>query len=121
MRHGELTVGEVLTKLIAYERSPEKLEKGLSDTVSEIVNISGKSQRSVQRIVSLQILPPEVREAVRAGKLTMSQGYTFADNISHPGFAEILAEAPKMSYFNRYSMPLFPRYCGMEWRKPGIL
>ena len=44
-RHGEMTVEEVLTKLITYGRSPEKLEKGLSDTVSDTVKIKVKTSR----------------------------------------------------------------------------
>ena len=119
VRHGELTVGEVLSHFITYGRSPENLEKGISDTVSEIVNISGKSSRSVQRIISLQILPPEVREAVRAGKITVSQGYTLADNVSHPGFAEILAEALNGSMTNEALLKRFKDYGKTKRGRPS--
>ena len=91
--HGEVTVGEVLNHFITYERDAKRLETEVAETVSAIVKISGKTSRSAQNIISLQILPPEVREAIKTRKLTVSQGYVFAANVGHPGFTEILAEA----------------------------
>ena len=110
VRHGELTVEEVLNHLITYERDPKRVKTEIAETVSAIVKILGKSSRSLQNIISLQILPPEAREAVRMKKLTVSQGYIFADNVANPGFAEILAEALNGNMSNETLLKRFKEY-----------
>jgi hypothetical protein len=48
VRHGELTVGEVLNHLITYQRDAKRVKTEIAATVAAIVDISGKSIRSVQ-------------------------------------------------------------------------
>jgi len=48
-------------------------EKEVADTVSAIMNISGKSLRSLERICSLLNLPEEIQNALREGAIDVSQ------------------------------------------------
>ncbi len=92
-RAGVQEVGECLNNLMLFARSPERLKNEFVDTVSAIQNISGKSMRSVQRLLSLLRLPNEVKKGLSEGKITLSQGYVFASNLEHPRLEEIYQKA----------------------------
>jgi ParB-like chromosome segregation protein Spo0J len=72
---------------------PARVKKEVADTVSAIMNISGKSLRSVQRACSLLKLPEEIQNAIREGLIGVSQGYIFAANLDHPLLIEIFQKA----------------------------
>ena len=74
----------VMSELVNYDRSPDYVPEGFSDTVSEIVSISAKTTRTLLRTISLLKNPPEIQEAIRAGTLQVSQGYLFAANLECP-------------------------------------
>ena len=94
-RHGEegLDAEGIVNTMILVERDPDRVKKEVADTVSTIVNISGKSLRSVQRTCSLLKLPEEIQNALREGAIGVSQGYIFAVNLDHPNLMEIFQEA----------------------------
>jgi len=94
-RHGEegLDAEGIVNTMILVERDPDRVKKEVVDTVSTIMNISGKSLRSVQRTCSLLKLPEEIQNALREGAIGVSQGYIFAVNLDHPNLMEIFQEA----------------------------
>ena len=75
--------------MVNLEREPDRVKKEIADTVSTIVKISGKSLRSLERVCSLLKLPEEIQNALREGKLGVSQGYIFAANLNHPCLMDI--------------------------------
>lgn len=95
IRHAEegLDTDGIINAMILLEREPDRVKKEVVDTVSTIVKISGKSLRSLERICSLLKLPEEIQNALREGKLGVSQGYIFAANLDHPYLMDIFHEA----------------------------
>jgi len=77
-------VDGMMSDLINYDRSPEYVSKGFSDTVSETSKISAKSTRTMSRTISLLKLSPEIQAEIRSGNLPVSQGYLFAANLDCP-------------------------------------
>ena len=53
-----------MSELVSYDRRPEDLSKEIADTVSAIAEISGKSTRTMLRMLSLINLPEEIRMAI---------------------------------------------------------
>jgi hypothetical protein len=95
IRHAEegLDTDGIINTMILLEREPDRVKKEVVDTVSTIVKISGKSLRSLEMTCSLLKLPEEIQNALREGKLGVSQGYTFAANLDHPNLMEIFQVA----------------------------
>jgi hypothetical protein len=73
-----------MSEFVSYDRRPEDLPKEIADTLSAIAEICGKSTRTMLRTISLLKLPDEVQAAIRAGNLSVSQGYLFAANLDCP-------------------------------------
>jgi len=94
-RHGDeaFDTDGIINTMILVERDPERVKKEIVDTVSTIMNKSGKSLRSVQRGCSLLKLPDEIQTALREGLIGVSQGYIFAANLDHPLLMEIFQQA----------------------------
>ncbi|MCX5805339.1 MAG: hypothetical protein NT010_04615 [Proteobacteria bacterium] len=63
--------------------------------MSETVNISGKSIRTLHRTISLLKLSPEIQAAITAGNLPVSQGYLFATNLDCPDLMTIFTDILK--------------------------
>jgi len=80
-RHGELTLEQIITTVIAYSVAPGRLEKEMEVTVTSILDISGKSIASIRNTLFLLKLPKEIRDAVKTGQIGVSQGYIFAANL----------------------------------------
>jgi ParB-like chromosome segregation protein Spo0J len=95
VRHEEegLDVDGIISAIMNLERDPERVKKEITDTVSVISKISGKSTRSIVRSCSLLKLPEEIQNALREGTLGVTQGYIFSANLDHPSLMEIFAEA----------------------------
>ena len=115
-RHAEegFDVDGIINMMINLEREPDRVKKEVADTVSAIMNISGKSLRSVQRTCSLLKLPEEIQNALREGAIGVSQGYIFAANLDHPYLMDIFQKAVGEGFTND----------GLEkelkkWRKPA--
>jgi ParB-like chromosome segregation protein Spo0J len=95
VRHGDeaFDIDGIINTMINLERDPARVKKEVADTVSAIMNISGKSLRSVQRSCLLLNLPEEIQNAIREGLIGVSQGYIFAANLDHPLLMEIFQKA----------------------------
>ena len=78
----------VMSELVNYDRSPDYVPEGFSDTVSEIVSISAKTTRTLLRTISLLKTPDEIQAAIRQGNLNVSQGYLFAANLDCPDLSK---------------------------------
>jgi hypothetical protein len=65
-------------------------EPELSATVAEILNISGKSTRTMHGTILLLKLSDEIQAAIRAETLPVSQGYLFAANLECPDRANTM-------------------------------
>jgi ParB-like chromosome segregation protein Spo0J len=88
-RQGNVSLEEILNVLLTYDRGPERLPEAVAFTVNAIVNTSGKSISSLRRVFSLLRLPEEIRQALRTGKIGVSQGYLFAEAVDNPELMKI--------------------------------
>ena len=77
-------VNGVINELMNYNLKPDSVLKEVTDTLSVIAEISGKSTRTLLRTISLLKNPPETQTAIREGNLPVSQGYLFAANLDCP-------------------------------------
>jgi hypothetical protein len=78
-RHGDVTVHDVVNCCILFERDRERLDGAIAETVSAIGTITGKSIRSVQKMLAFLKLPDEMQEALKEGCLGLTKGYLFSD------------------------------------------
>jgi hypothetical protein len=58
-----------MSDLVKYDRRPETLSNASVATVATIIQISGKSTRTLLRTLSLLKTPPEIQEAIQACSL----------------------------------------------------
>jgi hypothetical protein len=95
IRHPEesLDAEGIINTMILVEREPERVKTDVVFTVNTIQKISGKSISSLKRSCSFLKLPEEIQNALREGKLGVSQGYIFAANLDHPNLLNIFQEA----------------------------
>ena len=77
-------VDGVMNELMSYNRRPDSVSEEIAETVSAIVEISGKTARTLYNGLSLLKLPSAIQVAIRAGTLPVSQGYLFAANLDCP-------------------------------------
>jgi ParB family chromosome partitioning protein len=91
---------EVMKELVNYDRGSQYAAEGFSDTVSEIVEIVGKTTRTLFRTISLLKLIPKIQTAISDGTLLVSQGYIFAANLGSPDFFTIFDEIIKTPVTN---------------------
>ncbi|MCX5805483.1 MAG: ParB/RepB/Spo0J family partition protein [Proteobacteria bacterium] len=82
----------VMSEIMNYNLKPDSVSKEVTDTVSVIAVISGKSTRTLLRTISLLKLVPKIQDVIQAGKLPVSQGYLFAANLGSPDFFTIFDE-----------------------------
>ena len=82
-------VNGVINELMNYNLKPDSVLKEVTDTLSVIAEISGKSTRTMLRTISLLKLPDEIQAAIRVGNLPVSQGYLFAANLDCPDCGKI--------------------------------
>ena len=82
-------VAGVMSELVNYDLKPDSVSPEVTDTVSVIAEIVGKSIRTLSRTLSLLKTPPEIQVAIRAGNLPVSQGYLFAANLDCPDLMKI--------------------------------
>ena len=110
-------VDGVMSELVNYDRGSEYAAEGFSATVAEIVNISGKSTRTLHRAMSLLKLPEEIRMAISDGTLPVSQGYLFAANLDCPDLEKIFQDIMKTPVTNATLNNLLTAY---EKVKPDL-
>ena len=67
-----------------YDRRPEDLSREIAETVSAIIEIVGKSTKTLFNGLSFLKLSPEIETEIRDRNLPVSQGYLFAANLECP-------------------------------------
>ncbi|QWR77136.1 ParB/RepB/Spo0J family partition protein [Candidatus Magnetomonas plexicatena] len=90
---GNSTENDVINAFVTYGRAPERLSPELADTVSAILKISGKSGRTLQRLLTLLRLPQKVKDALREKTISLTVGYALASNVEHPAFDAVFERA----------------------------
>jgi hypothetical protein len=95
-RHGEMAVTTLCNALLNYDRDPQRVKNEITETVSVILKYVGMTTRTIENLLSLLMLPPKIRDAVKTGVVHVSQGYILAANLENPGlmtvFEGILAD-----------------------------
>ncbi|HNS55593.1 MAG TPA: ParB/RepB/Spo0J family partition protein [Smithellaceae bacterium] len=84
---------EIVSHMITFSSKPDNLENELTDILSEIVKIAGKSIKYIERLVTILKLPNEALETLRNKQINMSQALIFVEHINHPRFNDVLAKA----------------------------
>jgi hypothetical protein len=74
----------VMNEIMNYNLKPENVSEAMTETVSVIVDIAGKSTRTLLNGLSLLKTPDEIQTAIREVNLPVSQGYLFAANLDCP-------------------------------------
>jgi len=90
----------VMGELVNYDRSPNCTSEGFPATVAGAVEISGKSTRTLFRMISLLKLFDEIQAVIRQGTLPVSQGYLFAANLDCPDLMKIFTDIIKTPVTN---------------------
>ncbi|MEI6153143.1 MAG: hypothetical protein WCQ90_03555 [Deltaproteobacteria bacterium] len=93
-------VDNVINEIMNYNLKPENVSEAMTETVSVIAQIAGKSTRTMLNVISLLKLPPEIQTAIRAGNLPVSQGYLFAANLECPDRDKIFTNIMKTPVTN---------------------
>jgi ParB family chromosome partitioning protein len=88
-------VAGVMSELVSYDRRPDGVSDAIAATVAAILEISGKSTKTLFNGLSLLKLPPEMQAAIRQGTLPLSQGYLFAANLDCPDLMKIFTNIMK--------------------------
>ncbi len=88
-------VDGVINELMNYNLKPEAVSTEVTDTLSVIAKISGKSTRTLLRVISLLKLSPEIQAEISTGNLPLSQGYLFAANLDSPDLSKIFQDIIK--------------------------
>ena len=92
-----------------YDLKPDSVSPEVTDTVSVIAEIVGKSIRTLSRMLSLINLPDYIRAAIvpplsglnrMEGTLPVSQGYLFAANLDCPDLEKIFQDIMKTPVTN---------------------
>ena len=82
-------VDGVMSELMWYMRKPEDVSGEVVATFATTLDIVGKSIKTLYNVISLLKNPPEIQTAIRAGNLSVSQGYLFAANLDCPDLMKI--------------------------------
>ncbi|MCX5806180.1 MAG: ParB/RepB/Spo0J family partition protein [Proteobacteria bacterium] len=85
----------VMNELMSYNRRPDSVSEEIAATFAAILEISGKSIRTLFNGLSLLKLPPDIQAEIRSGNPPLSQGYLFAANLDCPDFMEIFTDILK--------------------------
>jgi len=97
LRKGETPLKDLISIFEHCDLYPRNVDVASSQAVSAIVEMSGKSLSTLRRLLSLLNLPPEIRDALSLGKINVSQGYIFAEELDNPGLMRVfvsLQETP---------------------------
>jgi len=88
-RHGEVDLDGLLNLFVLYKVDVKRVKSEYVSTLDTLVKVSGKSATSINRMLSLLKLPPEVQSSLRGGDLTLTQGYAFAAHLDNPALMKI--------------------------------
>ena len=115
----EHDVDGVMNELMSYNRRPDSVSEEIAETVSAILQISGKTARTLYNGLSLLKNPPEIQEAIRTENLPVSQGYLFAANLECPDRMQIFTNIMKTPVTNATLNNLLTAYKKVK-QEPGI-
>ena len=79
----------IINTIMNYTRDPERVKNEFTTKFVVIGEYSGKSISFIRNMLFLLRLPGEFQQAIREGKIGLSQGYLFAENIKHPALMKI--------------------------------
>ncbi|MCX5806850.1 MAG: ParB/RepB/Spo0J family partition protein [Proteobacteria bacterium] len=88
-------VNGVMNELVSYDRRPDGVSAEIAATFAAILEISGKSTKTLFNGLSLLKLSPEIQAEIRSGNLPVSQGYLFAANLDCPDLMTIFTDILK--------------------------
>jgi ParB family chromosome partitioning protein len=88
-KHSNLEFDQILNNVISYGINPGRVDSVFASTVDAIAKYAGKSVTSIKNILTLLKLPKEIQDAVKKGRIGVSQGYIFAANLENPGLMEV--------------------------------
>ncbi|MCX5807406.1 MAG: ParB/RepB/Spo0J family partition protein [Proteobacteria bacterium] len=111
-------VDGAINELVNYDRRPDGVSDAIAATVAAILQISGKSTKTLFNGLSLLKLLPEIQVAIRAGNLPVSQGYLFAANLDCPDRMQIFTNIMKTPVTNATLNNLLTAYKKVK-PKPG--
>ena len=106
-------VDKLMGDLVMYNRRPEDLPEEIAVTVTAIIEISGKSIKTLFNRQSLLKLPDTILAAVSAETLPVSQGYIFAANLDCPDRDKIFEFITKIPVTNATLTNMLT-----AWKKP---
>jgi ParB family chromosome partitioning protein len=87
--HSEVNLDGLLNLFVLYKVDIKRVKSEYVSTLDTLLKVSGKSATSINRMLSLLKLPPEVQSSVRGGELTLTQGYAFAAHLDNPSLMNI--------------------------------
>ncbi|MCX5814289.1 MAG: ParB/RepB/Spo0J family partition protein [Proteobacteria bacterium] len=88
-------VSGVINELVSYDRRPDEVSDAIAATFAAILEISGKSTKTLFNTISLLKLSPEIQTEIRSGNIPVSQGYLFAANLECPDRMKIFTDILK--------------------------
>jgi ParB-like chromosome segregation protein Spo0J len=100
-RHSEMDLDAIMNDLILYDREDQRVPGDIVATVATISKIAGIKARSIQNVLSLLRLPPEIQDSVKKGAIGVSQGYLFAANLENPGLMTVFESVLASPVTNR--------------------
>ena len=103
-------VDGTLNELMSYNLRPNSVADEIAATVAAILQISGKSIRTLYNGMSLLKLPDAIQAAVSDATLPVSQGYIFAANSDCPDRDKIFEEVIKKPVTNPVLQNLLTAY-----------
>jgi ParB-like chromosome segregation protein Spo0J len=100
-RHSGMDLDAIMNDLILYDREDQRVPGDIVATVATISKIAGIKARSIQNVLSLLRLPPEIQDSVKKGAIGVSQGYLFAANLENPGLMTVFESVLASPVTNR--------------------
>jgi ParB family chromosome partitioning protein len=73
----------IINTIMNYARDPERVKSEFTAKFAVIGEYSGKSITSIRNMLFLLRLPGEIQQAIREGKIGLSQGYLFAEPLTY--------------------------------------
>jgi ParB family chromosome partitioning protein len=86
---GAIDAAGMISLIMTYDRDPNRVASEFAASLAAISKITGKSNRSMRYLLSLLRLPRPFQAAVKEGKIGLTQGYLFAENLDNPKLYEI--------------------------------
>jgi len=78
---------DMINALVDHKTSKEK--QSATPIIGVIMQIFGKSPSTLVNLLSLIMLKIPLQEAIKDGKVSLTQGYVLAENKEHPRFEEV--------------------------------